>query len=137
MPQKKTLKKARKLLRSGKSPSTAAGEFIREEIDRYKRGDRGAKSRKQAIAIGLSKARRAGVPLQPQPTTPGQKRTQNAMARAYDAGESARAARTKKRKKKVVARKRKKAVTAKAKVHKLRTKRPAKKKAAAKVLKAA
>ncbi len=63
MPEKKTIKKARKALREGKSASTAAGEFVREEIDHVRKGKHGARSAKQAIAIGLSKARRAGVPL--------------------------------------------------------------------------
>jgi uncharacterized protein with WD repeat len=63
MPQKKTLQKAKKDLRQGKSPGTAAGEFVREEIEHVREGKHGARSTKQAIAIGLSKARRAGVPL--------------------------------------------------------------------------
>src|SRR4029453_16853764 len=60
MPEKKTLKRARKAKRQGKSSSTQAGEFVREEIHHVRRGKHGAKSTKQAIAIGLSKARRAG-----------------------------------------------------------------------------
>jgi hypothetical protein len=63
MPEKRTLERARKKLRAGKSPSTAAGEFVREEIEHVREGKHGARSAKQAIAIGLSKARRAGVPL--------------------------------------------------------------------------
>ncbi len=63
MPEKKTLTRARRDLRQGKSPSTAAGEFVREEIEHVREGKHGARSAKQAIAIGLSKARRAGVPL--------------------------------------------------------------------------
>jgi hypothetical protein len=63
MPEKQTIKKAKRALRSGKSPSTAAGEFIREEIHHIREGKHGARSTEQAIAIGLSKARRAGVPL--------------------------------------------------------------------------
>ncbi len=65
MPEKKTMERARKDLREGKRPSTAAGEFVREEIEHIREGKHGAKSTKQAIAIGLSKARRAGVPLEP------------------------------------------------------------------------
>lgn len=65
MPEKKTLEKAREDLREGKSPTTAAGEFVREEMEHIRRGKHGAKSTKQAIAIGLSKARRSGVPLRP------------------------------------------------------------------------
>lgn len=54
---------ARRKLRQGKSPSTAAGEFVREEVEHVREGKHGARSAKQAIAVGLSKARRAGVPL--------------------------------------------------------------------------
>src|SRR5260221_12323261 len=63
MPEKKTLERARKDKREGKAPSTQAGEFVREEIDHIREGKHGARSAKQAIAIGLSKARRAGVKL--------------------------------------------------------------------------
>src|ERR671918_1665239 len=63
MPEKRTVERARKKLRQGKSPSTAAGEFVREEIEHVREGKHGARSARQAIAIGLSKARRAGVPL--------------------------------------------------------------------------
>src|SRR5678815_1470722 len=65
MPEKKTLERARKAKREGKAPSTQAGEFVREEIDHIREGKHGARSTKQAIAIGLSKARRAGVKLSP------------------------------------------------------------------------
>lgn len=64
MPEKATMDAARKDLREGKSASTAAGEFVREEMDHIREGKHGARSAKQAIAIGLSKARRAGVPLE-------------------------------------------------------------------------
>jgi len=63
MPEKKTLARAKRDLARGKSASTAAGEFVREEVDHIRQGKHGARSTKQAIAIGLSKARRAGVPL--------------------------------------------------------------------------
>jgi hypothetical protein len=63
MPEKRTVARAKRDLRQGKSPSTAAGEFVKEEMDHIRAGKHGAKSAKQAIAIGLSKARRAGVPL--------------------------------------------------------------------------
>ena len=63
MPEKRTLERARRKAREGKSASTVAGEFVREEIDEIRKGKHGARSAKQAIAIGLSKARRAGVPL--------------------------------------------------------------------------
>ena len=63
MPEKKTLERARKDKAEGKAPSTQAGEFVREEIDHIREGKHGARSARQAIAIGLSKARRAGVDL--------------------------------------------------------------------------
>ena len=65
MPEKKTLERAAKDKRQGKAPSTQAGEFVREEMDHVREGKHGARSTKQAIAIGLSKARRAGVALPP------------------------------------------------------------------------
>jgi len=65
MPEKKTIERARKDAREGKSPSTQAGEFVREEMDHIREGKHGARSPQQAIAIGLSKARRAGVKLAP------------------------------------------------------------------------
>src|SRR5881227_1459371 len=63
MPEKETMERANKDLREGKAASTAAGEFVREEIEHVREGKHGARSTKQAIAIGLSKARRSGVPL--------------------------------------------------------------------------
>jgi hypothetical protein len=63
MPDKKTLERAAQDRREGKSASTQAGEFVREEMDHIREGKHGARSAKQAIAIGLSKARRAGVAL--------------------------------------------------------------------------
>jgi hypothetical protein len=65
MPNRSTVEAAKKDLREGKSASTAAGEFVREEIEHVREGKHGASSPQQAIAIGLSKARRAGVPLEP------------------------------------------------------------------------
>jgi len=65
MPEKKTIRQARARKREGKSPSAQAGEFVHEEIKHVREGKHGARSAKQAIAIGLSKARRAGVKLQP------------------------------------------------------------------------
>src|SRR3954465_8078806 len=64
-PEPETLERAREDEREGKSPSTQAGEFVREEMDHIREGKHGARSPKQAIAIGLSKARRAGVKLPP------------------------------------------------------------------------
>ena len=65
MPEKETMKRARKDKRQGKAPSTQAGEFVREEMHHVREGKHGARSPQQAIAIGLSKARRAGVALPP------------------------------------------------------------------------
>jgi len=65
MPRKSTLERARQAKRAGRAPSTQAGEFVREEIEHVREGKHGARSTKQAIAIGLSKARRAGVDLPP------------------------------------------------------------------------
>jgi hypothetical protein len=65
MPKQETIQRARQDAREGKAPTTQAGEFIREEIDEIRAGKHGARSAKQAIAIGLSKARRAGVDVPP------------------------------------------------------------------------
>ena len=65
MPEKETLERAEEDKKEGKAPSTQAGEFVREEIEHVREGKHGARSTKQAIAIGLSKARRAGVELPP------------------------------------------------------------------------
>jgi hypothetical protein len=64
MPEKKTIERAKRDKREGKAPSTQAGEFVREEIEHVREGKHGARNAKQAIAIGLSKARRAGVELE-------------------------------------------------------------------------
>jgi len=65
VPEKETLERAKEDKEEGKAPSTQAGEFVREEIEHVREGKHGARSTKQAIAIGLSKARRAGVKLSP------------------------------------------------------------------------
>jgi hypothetical protein len=65
MPEEETVERAREDAREGKSPSTQAGEFVKDEIDHVREGKHGARSAKQAIAIGLSKARRAGIKLPP------------------------------------------------------------------------
>jgi hypothetical protein len=65
MPERKAIERARADKRAGKSPSTQAGEFVKEEVDRVRAGEHGVRSARQAVAIGLSKARRAGVDLQP------------------------------------------------------------------------
>jgi hypothetical protein len=65
MPGKRTVAKAKADLRAGKAPATAAGEFVKEELEHVRSGKHGARSRRQVVAIGLSKARRAGVPVKP------------------------------------------------------------------------
>ena len=88
MPEQRTLEKAKEDLRKGKAPSTAAGEFVREEMEHIRKGKHGARSTKQAIAIGLSKARRSGVPLKP--PTSGKRKTQQSARRAYQVGQGKR-----------------------------------------------
>jgi len=87
MPEKKTLERAKKDRREGKSPSTQAGEFVRGEIEHVREGKHGARSTKQAIAIGLSKARRAGVPLKPPKKGTVSERTRKSAESAYEAGQ--------------------------------------------------
>ena len=65
MPEEETVERAREDEREGKAPSTQAGEFVREEMEHIREGEHGARSPEQAIAIGLSKARRVGVKLPP------------------------------------------------------------------------
>jgi hypothetical protein len=89
MPEKKTTEKARRALRQGKRPTTAAGEFVHEEIDHVREGKHGARSTKQAIAIGLSKARRAGVPLKPPRAGQASKRTRRSAQRDVAKGRAA------------------------------------------------
>jgi hypothetical protein len=74
MPEQATIKRARRDKREGKSATTQAGEFVREEMHHIREGKHGASSTKQAIAIGLSKARRAGVDLPPPPGGEGGKK---------------------------------------------------------------
>jgi hypothetical protein len=90
MPTKRTIEKARKDKREGKSASTQAGEFVHEEIDRIRRGEHGARSTKQAIAIGLSEARRAGVDLPPPKRGRTTDRTRKSAEYAYEAGQGQR-----------------------------------------------
>ena len=73
MPEEEVVDQAKEDLREGKSPSTAAGEFVHEEIEHVREGKHGARSPQQAIAIGLSKARRAGIPLAPPKSRQDQK----------------------------------------------------------------
>src|SRR6266536_5252218 len=87
MPDKRTVEKAPRDRREGKAPTTQAGEFVREEIRKIRRGEHGARSPQQAIAIGLSKARRAGVGLRPPGRGKAKERTRRSAAYAYAAGQ--------------------------------------------------
>lgn len=87
MPEKETRERAEEDEREGKAASTQAGEFVREEIEHVREGKHGARSTKQAIAIGLSKARRAGVKLAAKKGT--SKRTRKQAARDISKGKSA------------------------------------------------
>jgi hypothetical protein len=89
MPDQETLERARRDKREGKSPSTQAGEFVREEMDHIREGKHGARSTKQAIAIGLSKARRAGVKLPPPKKGSSTAKTHASAKRASAAGRKA------------------------------------------------
>ena len=82
------LRKARQEAKEGKSPTTQAGEFVREEMHHVREGRHGARSTKQAIAIGLSKARRAGVPLPPPGPGKVSEKSWESAERAYEAGRS-------------------------------------------------
>ena len=86
MPDKETLQRARRDRREGKAPTTQAGEFVREEIHHVREGKHGARSTKQAIAIGLSKARRAGVELRPPRKGQASSRTRQSAKSALRAG---------------------------------------------------
>src|SRR2546422_3509367 len=89
MPEQETIERAREDKLEGKSPTTQAGEFVREEIHHIREGKHGARSTKQAIAIGLSKARRAGVDLQPPKKGETSERTRKSAERAYARGHGA------------------------------------------------
>ncbi len=88
MPEKETLERAEQDAREGKSPSTQAGEFVREEIHHIREGKHGAASPQQAIAIGLSKARRAGVDLPPPKKGRVSAKTRKSAERDYSRGHS-------------------------------------------------
>ena len=88
MPEKETIDRARQDAREGKAPSTQAGEFVREEMDHIREGKHGARSAKQAIAIGLSKARRAGVKLAPPKKGRTSAATRTKAARDFAKGQS-------------------------------------------------
>jgi hypothetical protein len=80
MPERETIRRARRDAQHGKAPSTQAGEFAREQVHHLREGKHGARSTKQAIAIGLSKARRAGVKV------PRRKRSTSAKTKRVGAG---------------------------------------------------
>jgi hypothetical protein len=88
MPEKQVVDRAKEDLKEGKSPSTAAGEFVHEEIEHVREGKHGARSPQQAIAIGLSKARRAGVPLAPPKRRKVKQSTQKSAERDFRKGQS-------------------------------------------------
>jgi hypothetical protein len=88
VPERETIERAREDAREGKSPSTQAGEFVREEMDHIREGKHGAASTKQAIAIGLSKARRAGVKLAPPRRGKTSASTSEKAQRDYREGQS-------------------------------------------------
>jgi hypothetical protein len=88
MPEKETVERAQEDAREGKSPSTQAGEFVREEMDHIREGKHGARSTKQAIAIGLSKARRAGVKLRAPRKGKASARIRKQANRDYRKGQS-------------------------------------------------
>src|ERR1700757_74121 len=88
MPEEETLERAREYEREGKSASTQAGEFVREEMEHIRRGKHGARNTKQAIAIGLSKARRAGVDLKPPKKGTVEEKTRKSAESAYRKGRS-------------------------------------------------
>jgi hypothetical protein len=87
MPEKKTIRRAQQDKRAGKSPGTQAGEFVHEEIKKIRRGEHGARSAKQAIAIGLSEARRAGVDLKPPKKGTVSEKTRRSAEQAYEKGQ--------------------------------------------------
>ncbi len=87
MPEKRTIERAREDAREGKAPGTQAGEFIREEMHHIREGKHGARSTKQAIAIGLSKARRSGVNLRPPAKGSFSEKTRKSAQSAYRKGQ--------------------------------------------------
>jgi hypothetical protein len=86
MPEKKTIKRAMRDKKQGKSASTQAGEFVHEEIKKIRKGKHGARSAKQAIAIGLSEARRAGVDLKPPKKGTVPEKSRKSAEQAYEKG---------------------------------------------------
>lgn len=104
MPERKSIKRAKQDIKEGKAPSTAAGEFVHEEIEHVRKGKHGARSPQQAIAIGLSNARRAGIPVAPPKKGNTKKSTREKAKREQEQGSfnqkhapSSRASRARKR----------------------------------------
>jgi len=97
MPEKKTIERARRDKREGKAPTTQAGEFVREEVEHIRKGEHGARSAAQAIAIGLSKPRRAGVKLPPPEKGKASEKTRRSAKRDLEAGEKPQAKASSKR----------------------------------------
>lgn len=102
MPEKETLERAHEDAREGKSPSTQAGEFVREEMHHIREGKHGAASTKQAIAIGLSKARRAGVKLAAPKKGRASSKVRKQAQRDISRGQSSRAKKTSARRSRAV-----------------------------------
>ena len=98
MPDKDVVEQAKRDLREGKSPSTAAGEFVRREVEHVREGKHGARSPQQAIAIGLSEARRAGIPLPPPKPGRLDEKSRRSVQRAYEVGQKKRKPRAPSRK---------------------------------------
>jgi hypothetical protein len=88
MPERKTIEKARRDKEEGKSPGTQAGEFVHEEIEHIREGKHGARSARQAIAIGLSTARRAGIELKPPRQGQASAKTRKNAERDYEKGQN-------------------------------------------------
>jgi hypothetical protein len=88
MPEQRVVERAKQDLQEGKSPTTAAGEFVHEEIEHVRQGKHGARSPQQAIAIGLSEARRAGIPLKPPANGKTSKTTKQKAEHDYEKGQT-------------------------------------------------
>jgi hypothetical protein len=104
MPEQKTIERARRDKREGKAPTTQAGEFVREEMEHIREGKHGARSTKQAIAIGLSKARRAGIDLPAPERGAVSEKTRRSAERASEKGQSHRETKTNPRRSRAIAR---------------------------------
>lgn len=99
MPEKQIVERAKRAKRKGKASSTQAGEFVREEIHHIRQGKHGARSTKQAIAIGLSKARRSGVDLPPPEKGTVSEKSRRSAKRAYASGQTGKRRRSSRRSK--------------------------------------